>query len=281
MKNIRKYNNNVILADDGGHEVIVLGRGLGFNALPGAPVDSSLVEKVFVPQETSQMSRFQDILGELPYEQLILASKIVDFGKTRLGCVLNQSIIIALADHLSFVLKRLHDRLDIEMPLAWDIQHIYPAEFAVGEEAINIIEKETKLRFPHAEAASIALHFINAETDAADMPATMAAMGGIKKIVALIESFYNTVFDETSYDFAGLVTLLHNTVMRFTTGGAGAEKQLDDDMELYDLLRKRYAQALVCAEKAADLAEKEQGWHLTRNDVSFLALHISRVTGGM
>jgi beta-glucoside operon transcriptional antiterminator len=261
-----------------------LGRGLGFNAAPRSPVDIGLVEKVFVPQETAQMSRFQDILGDLPYEQLILASKIVDFGKTRLTPVLNQSIIIALADHLSFVLKRLHDRLDIEMPLAWDIQRIYPTEFAVGEEALNLIEKETGQRFPHAEAASIALHFINAETDAAYMPATMAAAGLIRKVVGIIESYYNTTLDETSWDFTCLTTLLRNTMMRFMagggTGGAVAGKQIDDDMELYALLRKRYAQALTCAEKAADLAEKEQGWRLTRNDVSFLALHISRVTGG-
>ncbi|MDR2071608.1 MAG: hypothetical protein LBP81_09370, partial [Treponema sp.] len=30
MKNIRKYNNNIILANDRGHEVIVLGKGIGF-----------------------------------------------------------------------------------------------------------------------------------------------------------------------------------------------------------------------------------------------------------
>jgi beta-glucoside operon transcriptional antiterminator len=106
----------------------------------------------------------------------------------------------------------------------------------------------------------------------------MAAAGVIRKVVEIIETYYSTTLDETSYDFTGLVTLLRNTVMRFVTGAVPA-KQLEDDMELYELLRKRYAQALTCAERAAEMAEKEQGWRLTRNDVSFLALHISRVTG--
>jgi transcriptional antiterminator len=61
MKNVRKYNNNIILANDQGQEVIVLGKGIGFQAHPGSPVDARLVEKVFVPQETAQLSRFADM----------------------------------------------------------------------------------------------------------------------------------------------------------------------------------------------------------------------------
>jgi beta-glucoside operon transcriptional antiterminator len=275
---IRKYNNNVILACEGGQEVIALGRGLGFSAAVGDAVDAALVEKVFVPQETVEMHRFKDIISDLSYEQIILASKIVDMGKTRLGQPLNQSIVIALADHLDFAVKRLHDHLDIQMPLAWDVQHIYPAEFAVGLEALEIIKAEAGIEFPHAEAAIIALHFINAESEAADMPGTMKMAQAVKQAVAIIETYFDTVFDENTFDFIGLVTLLRNTIMRFIYPSK-AEKQAAADGELYDLVRKRYGQEFACAEKVVSSIEESYGWRFSHNDVSFLTLYISGVTG--
>jgi beta-glucoside operon transcriptional antiterminator len=276
MTNIRKCNNNIILAIENGQEVIALGKGIGFNIRPGDEVDVSLVKKVFVPKETGQMNRFKDILADLPYEHVMLAGKIVDFGKKRLEQTLNQSIVIALADHLSFAINRLTDHLNIQMPLAWDIKHVYPTEFAIGKEALTIIKQETGIDFPEEEAAAIALHFINAEFDFEDMPNTIKMAGIIKKSLEIVESHYKTVFNENIPDFNGFITLLRNTIMRFIYHKN--EKQVKDDTELHGLLCKRYAYAFTCAEKVASFVEKEYGWSFTMNDISFLTLYISRIT---
>lgn len=277
MTNIRKCNNNIIFATDNGQEVIALGKGIGFGIRPGEEVDMCLVEKVFVPKETGFLNRFNDILADLPYEYVMLASKIVDQGKIKLEQSLNQSIVIALADHLNFAIKRLNDHLDIQMPLAWDIKHIYPAEFAVGKEALDIISRETGVSFPQAEAAAIALHFINAESEFADMPNTIKIAVITKKSLKIVESHYKTIFDETIPDFNGFITLLRDIVMRFVYHIE--EKQVEDDRELAGLLRKRYAFASGCAEKVAAFVDREYGWRFTLNDVSLLTLYISRITG--
>jgi beta-glucoside operon transcriptional antiterminator len=276
MRNIRKCNNNIIFADDNGRQVIALGKGLGFNLRPGGEIDMNLVERVFVPQET-QLSVFSDILADLPYEHVILAGKIVDFGKARLGQPLNQSLVIALADHLNFAIKRHNDHSNIPMPLVWDIKHIYPAEFAVGEEALLIIKHETGVELPRAEAAVITLHFINAEFEFADMPNTIKMSNILQKAVGIVEERYKTVFDENTFDFSGFITLLRNTIMRFMYP-AKKEKRETEDMALYDLLRKRYSYDFTCAEKVSAFFEKEYDWQLTHNDVSFLTLYIARIT---
>ncbi|MDR2194860.1 MAG: PRD domain-containing protein [Treponema sp.] len=273
---IRKCNNNIIFAEDRGRQVIALGKGLGFNRRSGDEVDMRFVEKVFVPQESVQLNYISEILADLPYEYVILASKIVDMGKARLGQALNQSIVIALADHLTFAIKRYNEHLDIQMPLVWDIKHIYPLEFAVGKEALDIIRKETGIVFPLAEAAAITLHFINAESEFADMPNTIKMANIIQKSVGIVESYYKTMFDENTFDFSGFVTLLRNMVLRFMY--PRKEKQVEEDTVLYELLHKRYSYALACAEKVAVFIESEQGWQLTRNDVSFLTLYIDRIT---
>jgi beta-glucoside operon transcriptional antiterminator len=282
VTNVRKCNNNIIFAEDNGQQVIALGKGLGFNLRPGDNVDMCLVEKVFVPQqEAVQLSRFSDILADLPYEHVILASKIVDLGRERLGQTLNQSIVIALADHLNFAINRHREHLDIQMPLIWDLKHIYPLEFAVGEESLGIIKAETGIDFPRDEAAAITLHFINAESDAGDMSRTIKMSTIIQKSVGVVEAHYKRVFDENSFDFSGFVALLRNIVMRFmyrSNEKQASEKQVKEDTVLYDLLRKRYGYAFSCAEKVAAFIEKEHNWRLTDNDISFLTLYIGRIT---
>jgi len=276
MKAIKNYNNNIILAEEGGKEVIALGKGVGFNLKPGAEVNAGLVEKVFVPQETAQIRRFKDALQDLPYEHVILASKIVDYGKEKLRCPLNQSVIIALADHLSFVIKRLSDHLDIQAPLAWDIRHIYPAEYALGLDALEIMKQETGITFPKAEAAAVALHFINAESDSPDMPGTMRAAAIIQDCVTLAEGYYGKTFDEASSGFIGFVTMMRNTVMGLLRG---VPTQAATDDKLYALLRAGYAYDFACAEKIASDLETKHGWILPRNDLCFLTLFLNRLSG--
>ena len=273
--NIRKCNNNIILAFERGQEVIVVGKGIGFNIRPGDEVDMNLVEKIFVPQETTQINRFKDILSYLPYEHIILADKIVEHGRKRLNQSLNQSIVIALADHLYIALTRLKNKTDIQMPLTLDIKHIYPAEFTLGQEALAIIKQEIGVEFSDAEAVCIALHFINAETSYADMPNTIKISMIINKSVEIVESHYNTVFNEATPDFNGFILLLRNIITRFLY--YPDEKQTDKDTELYDLLRKRYVFAFDCAEKVASYIEKEYHWQLAQNDTSFLTMYINRI----
>lgn len=59
MKIDKVYNNNVVLAKgDNEEEIIVMGRGLGFQKKSGDKIDSTLVEKTFVMQDN-------DIANEL------------------------------------------------------------------------------------------------------------------------------------------------------------------------------------------------------------------------
>jgi beta-glucoside operon transcriptional antiterminator len=94
------------------------------------------VEKVFVPQETVHINRFAGALSDLPYEYMLLASKIVDFGKAALQAKLNPSIVVALADHFSVSLQLItnndHAQVSRKSSLQLDLRHIYPGEYKTG-----------------------------------------------------------------------------------------------------------------------------------------------------
>jgi beta-glucoside operon transcriptional antiterminator len=275
MKNIRKYNNNIILANDRGHEVIVLGKGIGFQANPGSPVDTRLIEKVFVPQETVQISRFAGILSDLAYEYVLLAAKVVDCGKYLLQTKLNPSVVVALADHFSIAFKRLQEHIDMPTPLNWDIRHLYPREFRAGMKGLEIIRQERQLDFPESEAVNIALHFINAEIDSADMSTTFRIVTITNDIIGIVKEYFHITFDEEAFDVMPFVIHLRNLVLRYTV--CPNQDQSGDD-DLYALVMNRYPEASACCTRICAYLRETQGWEPLRGDLLFLTLHIKRIT---
>jgi beta-glucoside operon transcriptional antiterminator len=276
MKNIRKYNNNIILANDRGHEVIVLGKGIGFQVNPGSPVDTRLIEKVFVPQETSQISRFADILSDLAYEYIILATKVVDCGKELLQTKLNPSVVVALADHFSIVFRRFQEHIDMPTPLKWDIRHLYPREFMAGMKGLEIIRLERQFDLPESEAVNIALHFINAEIDSVDMPTTFQIVTITSDIIGIIKAYFRITFDEEAFDVMSFVLHLRNLVLKYTVHPN--QKAQNADEELYALVTKRYPDASACCGHISAYLRDTHGWEPLRNDLLFLTLHIKRIT---
>lgn len=69
MEILRVFNNNVVLAKGGdGGEVILTGRGLGFQAKPGQTVDESKVVRTFVPSDGRDPDHLAQMLADIPPE---------------------------------------------------------------------------------------------------------------------------------------------------------------------------------------------------------------------
>jgi beta-glucoside operon transcriptional antiterminator len=275
MKNVRKYNNNIILANDRGQEVIVLGKGIGFQAHPGAPVDLRLVEKVFVPQETAQLSRFADMLSGMAYEHIILATKVVDCGKELLQTKLNPSVALALADHFSITCNRLHEHINVPTPLKWDIRHLYPREFKAGMRGLEIIRRELGLDFPESEGINIALHFINAQSDSADMPTTFKIVAITSDIIGIVKEYFHIAFDEEAFDVMPFVLHLRNLALRCAV--RPDQKAQSADEELCALITSRYPEASACCGHVCAYLQATHGWEPPDTDRLFLTLHIKRI----
>jgi beta-glucoside operon transcriptional antiterminator len=281
VQSIRKYNNNIILANDNGQEVIVLGKGIGFQAQQGAEVDMSLAEKVFVPQESALINRFASTLADVPYEHMLLASMIVDHGKTALQVKLNPSIVVALADHLAVTLDLPRDSgAPLQSPLQLDVRHIYPSEFKAGIEALEIIRRERGIHLPEVEAVSIALHFINAELESPEMPTTFRIVKITGGVVRIIEQYYGVALDKETLEFMRFSSHVRNLVIEYIIPPARTPRRrrtLKDDDELYELLMKRDRDVAECCGRISSWLRETHSLTLHKNDLSFLAMHITKI----
>lgn len=88
-------NNNVVSAvDERGQEVIVTGRGLGFNAHVGEAVAISQVEKTFRLHDDTVSARFKVLLDEVPVEIVQLTDDIVALARQTPGLKLSEGIYV-------------------------------------------------------------------------------------------------------------------------------------------------------------------------------------------
>ena len=68
------------------------------------------------------------------YEHLLLTDELVETIRQRLKYPLNESLLITLADHISFAIQRSEEGIRFSNPLMTSIREFYPEEYHLGVE---------------------------------------------------------------------------------------------------------------------------------------------------
>ena len=159
-------NNNVIITrDEKNKEVIVMGKGLAFGLKAGDAIDQSRIDKTFALNNSKEVSRFQELMEQVPEECLEIAEALIDFAKERLGKKLNNSIYITLTDHINTMIERAAIGAYLKNTMLWDIRRVHKDEFLVAQEIVERFNQHQKTEFDDHEAANITMHLVNAQTE--------------------------------------------------------------------------------------------------------------------
>ena len=272
MKVLKVINNNVVsCADDQGKELVVMGKGLGFHAKSGDELNSSLVEKVFRMDSPEEFSRLKSLFAQLPSELLELCSRIIDDAGQVLGRRLNQSIYLTLTDHIQFAIDRCRQGMNLSNALTTEVRVFYPEEFAVAQHALDLIRQELGVALPLDEAASIAVHLVNAEFDSS-MSKTMRAFRVLQPMVDLLESWPGLSLDKSaSYYDELLVHLKFMNMQAFTHQGCSWEGDF-----FSDTLSRQIPAACACAKAITSYLMEQSGNTISTAEQQYLAICIRR-----
>ena len=109
--------------------------------------------------------KFQDMLSDMPMEYMKISNDIIAYAKDSYDMKLNQSIYLALTDHINFAVQRYHKGVQLENALLGELKQAYDQEYKVGEYAIGLLKEQLGVKFSEHEAGFIALHFVNAKRE--------------------------------------------------------------------------------------------------------------------
>jgi len=273
MKIIKAINNNVVCAfDEDGQEILVMGKGIGFKAKEGQTIPDGLVEKVFKMDNQKSVNQFSELLKNLPMEHFSVSNEIIEYAKDTLGKKMNQNIYITLTDHINFAIERFGQGMVFQNPLLWEVKKFYPSEYLIGEYAIALIERRLNVKLNVDEAASIALHVVNAEYNTA-MNETMHITMMIKDVLVIIKEFLTNDLDEESLYYSRFITHLKFLSQRIFT----QETLQGEDEKLIEIVTSLYPEEYECSKKIATYITDTYGQVVPREELSYLTLHIKRI----
>lgn len=273
MKIEKIINNNVVsTCDEDGTEIIVMGRGIGFKAREGSAVDEAKVEKIFRLESQNSMDKFKDLLVNLPMEHVQISAEIISYAKEVLNKPINPNVYITLTDHINFALERYKQKMMFTNPLIREVRSFYHEEYLIGEYAIAMIDRDLGVRLPVDEAASIALHIVNAEYDA-PMGDTIKITNLIQHVLEVVREYFNIELDEQSLSYERFITHLRFLAQRVFTG----EHMNLDNLEFQEVIDRLYPEEYACSQKIQILIKNQYGHKVTEEEVAYLALHIKRI----
>ena len=263
-------NNNVVQALDNNVEYIVMGKGLGFQKKVGDLVDK---EKTFILENTEAVEEWSRVYVNLPDAEMQVFLNILTFAEAVLQTKFEPSFFIALADHLHYTIERSREGVSLQNPLAWEVRKFYPREYEIGKQALRLIAKDLEVQLADDEAASVALHFVNAQKDAGlhekDRQMTQIVVG-ISEIVRLHFSYD---LDEESFSYNRFMTHLQYLAQRIVSGVSGGK----NDAFIYEQVKINYPESFICTKKIATYIKTSYAFELSLDEQVFLTIHIQRL----
>lgn len=275
MKIIKVLTKNTAVVEDGGQEKVVIGKGIAFQKNPGDAINASLVTKTFYLSNETLNHQLQDILVNLPMEQIATVEKIVDEVRMNLGKKISDALYVSLADHIHFSLINYANGIQLKNSLLFDIMRFYPDEYALGKSALSIIELENGVQFSDDEAGFLALHILNAEED--DYIGTknmFKATKLIEEVLDIVRNFYDEEIAENSLTWYRFINHLRYFSQRIIKGSVFDEDA--KDKELLDMLSIKYQDAYVCAVNVQRFVKIRYKTKIGNEELLYLTIHIQR-----
>lgn len=272
----RALNNNAAIATNrDGVDVLVTGPGVTFGKKAGDSIDISKVEKTLFLKDKETMNKFTDLVIDVPMDQIEISERIINLAKMKLGKKLNEIIFVNLTDHIHMAIVRAKKGILLSNPLKWDVARFYPDEFAVGTKAVEVINESQKVNLSDDEAAFIAIHFIDAESeDNSQQNQAYEITKIIKECENIVKDYFHTEFDEQSLNYYRFITHLKFFAQRVLQG-----KHYDDedDDDLLNTLEHRYAKTYSCSKKIKQYILEQYNFTITSSELLYLTVHISRL----
>lgn len=267
-------NNNVVITlNDENEEIIVMGRGIGYQKSKGDLIDSEKVNKIFRISNEDTSNKLQELLNNIPIEHMKISNEIIEYAESTLGKKLNDNIYISISDHSYTAINRMKKGITIKNAVLWETKNLYKDEFAIGVKALDIIEKNYGVRLPDDEAGFIALHIVSAQLDNGhtivhDITKIMQDILNIVRYQFAIE------FKESSVFYYRFITHLKFFAQRLLSDSTYKEER---DSELLAIIKDKYSEAFQCIKKIEIFIKNQYNYRLTDDEIIYLTIHVAKI----
>lgn len=265
-------NNNVVIAEHPTYkEVVLIGKGIGFSRKKGATIPIKEADKTFLLRDPEQKEQYVNLLPYVEEDFIDFMNDILVHIENRMNQRLNEHIHVALTDHIAFAVNRAKHDLQFNNPFLFEIETLYPKEYQVAMEVVEMINNKEGIEFPEGEIGFIALHIHSAVTDK-----TLSDINKhyqlISQLVKVIEDSLEITIDKNTVDYHRLVQHLRRAVDRIHIG-----EDVGGENRLAEMLKKEYPLCYNLSWKLIKVMQKQLNKPVDDSEAIYLTIHLQRL----
>ncbi|MGX7047423.1 transcriptional antiterminator bglG:CAT RNA-binding region [Lactococcus piscium] len=270
----KSLNDNAVIAvDKDDSEFILFGKGIGYGKKVGDVVDESVVNQTFIPLNDSAIKDYISLLASIPPVILEITRSTVEQAKKVLKCSLNTTVYFMLSDHLNFAIERQKNGIIIQNRVFWEIKTYYPDEFEIGQYALALIKKELGITLADEEAANIAFHIINAQSEDGVKKDSMNYANLISSVISIVRHSIGRQIYTESIHYQRFITHLKFFSERFFSDSMLTEK----DDSLFEQIAIAYPKSTEIAFMVKDYLTTVYDKQIPKEEITYLSVHINRL----
>ncbi|WJV18597.1 transcription antiterminator [Rossellomorea marisflavi] len=271
--NVKKVlNNNVLIADHAAYgEVVLIGKGIGFNRKKGDPIQNDIAEKMFVLKGEKEQEQYKNLLPFLNDDMSSIIISAIELIRERTNSFLNEHIHIALTDHILFAINRLMRGMEIRNPFLVETRTLYPFEYEVAREVVELINDHTEVNLPEGEIGFIALHIHSAMMNK-DLSEINQHSQLIARLTGMIEQQLEVNIDRDSIDYVRLVRHIRYTIERVLKG-----ERVEEPEKIANLLKEEYPLCYNLSWKLIKMMQQTLKKPVYDAETVYLTMHLQRI----
>lgn len=263
-------SNNVVITQKGDEIFVLTGKGIGFGKKKGDPItEKDIIEQKFIQITNEHKENYDRLLKTVNDEIIAVSEEIIELARERLGTELNPHIHIGLTDHINFAITRLKEGINIINPFEMEIKTMYPTEYSIAEEAIELVKKRIGVELPESEKSFIALHIYSAKVNQT-VGETLKYTEIVKDVIDFIQRELNIKIDEKSLDYIRLISHLRYALYRI-------ENNKPIKNILLGSIKRQLKEEYKLSKRACEIIEKKLDKKVPEDEIGHIAVHLGRI----
>ena len=247
---LKILNNNTILAKEDDNEIIVMAKGIGF----GKKIDEHFeipphAKKYMMQKNYQAKDKQKKVIDYINPVYLEIAAEIIKEATNKFKEV-NHDILIPLADHIHFTIKRMDENILPSNPFTYDIRLLFPDEYEVALKSKEIIKSFINKEINNDEVSFITLH-IHSAISSNKVGESMEAARVVHESIIKLQTDLNMK-------------------IRLNTN-----EQLQ--MDISEFTKNKFPFAYEQAIRMCDNLSKVLHKELPESEIGYLALHLERI----
>lgn len=265
-------NNNVLIGE---HitfgEVVVIGNGIGFNRKKGDELSTEAAEKMFVLTNERDQKNYLKLLPFIEDNLQKVIISAIELIKQKTRSPLNEHIHVAFTDHLLFAINRIKNGLELGNPFLMETKTLYPKEFTIALDVVNLINEHLSVSLPEGEAGFIAVHIHSAITNK-NLSEVNRYNQLISQLIDMVEEKFQFKIDKESIDYMRLVRHLRFTIERVKNGDVVKEPE-----KIAFLLKNEYPVCYNLSWKLIKVMQQVLQKPIYDAEAVYLTMHLQRL----